>query len=275
MSDAACEVVAVGDDVTQWQPGDRVLSTFFPNWEDGAPSAAVMRGVPGDHVDGFARELLNVPAATVTRMPQGYSFTEGATLPCAALTAWRALRVDRPIGPGQTVLVQGSGGVSIFALQMAKAFGARVIATSSSDEKLERLRALGADDLINYRTTPNWSAAVLEHTDGNGVDLVVEVGGAGTLNSSIACCAIGGHISMIGVLTGVEGMIRSGLIMARQVTVKGLTVGTIKQQRDMVAFLDQAQFRPVIDSVFPLEDLAKAFRFQVSGGHFGKICVSV
>lgn len=275
MSDGGCEVLAVGAGVEGLAPGDAVISTFFPNWQDGPPDAERMRGVPGDHVDGFACEVRNLPASAVTPAPRGWSHLEAATLPCAALTAWRALRVDRPVGEGDWVLVQGSGGVSVFALQLARSFGARVIATSSSDAKLARLREMGAEVGINYRTTPDWGAAAREAAGGAGVDLVIEVGGAGTLAQSIAASRIGGHIAMIGVLTGVTGEVPTGLIMAKQLTVKGLTVGSVAQQRDMVAHLETSGIRPVVDRSFPLAKLAEAFEYQRQGGHFGKICLTV
>ena len=194
MSDGACEVVAVGEGTKKFKVGDKVLSLFFPNWYSGQPEMAGFASVPGDGADGFGAELVAAPETAFTRMPEGYSFEEAATLPCAALTAWRALMVEAKIKPGDWVLTQGTGGVSVFALQFAKAAGARVIATSSSDEKLKRLKELGADHLINYKDTPDWGKKAKALTGGRGVDEVVEIGGPGTLAQSIAASKMGGHI---------------------------------------------------------------------------------
>ena len=271
MSDGAGEVVALGDGVTRWKVGDQVLSTFFPNWPAGGPALPRLTGVPGDHADGFAAEYVAMPAAAFTRLPKGWSFAEAATLPCAALTAWRALIVEARIKPGDVVLTQGTGGVSIFAVQLAKAAGATVIATSSSAEKLARLKALGADHLINYKEDPNWgqTAAALC----GGVHAVVEIGGPGTMGQSIHACRIGGHISLIGVLTGISGDIPTALAMSKNVTIKGITVGSIQEQEEMIAAIDAAGIRPVIDSTFPLDQIAAAFAHQLSQKHFGKICL--
>lgn len=273
MSDGAGEVVEVGVGVTGFAPGDRVVSTFFPRWLGGEPELANLAEVPGDRSDGYAREAVVAPAAAFTRAPSGYSHAEAATLTCAALTAWRALFVEATLRPGETVLVQGTGGVSIFALQFAKATGARVIATSSSDEKLERLRAMGADHLINYRQDEAWGATARKLTGGRGVDHVVEIGGAGTLTHSIAACRLRGHIALIGVLAGYAGEVPTVAIMGGNVRISGLTVGSREQQVAMIRAIEAADIRPVIDSNFPLERIADAFRHQESGRHFGKICL--
>ena len=274
MSDGAGEVVAVGEGVTAWKAGDEVLSAFFPNWPAGGPALPRLIGVPGDHVDGFAAELVAMPASAFTRLPKGWSMAEAATLPCAALTAWRALVVEARIKPGDVVLTQGTGGVSIFAVQLAKAAGATVIATSSSAEKLARLKALGADHLINYREDANWgqTAAALA---GGGVHAVVEIGGPGTMTQSIHACRIGGHISLIGVLTGVSGEIPTALAMSKNVTIKGVTVGSIQDQDEMIAAVEANGIRPVIDSIYPLDQIAAAFAHQISQKHFGKICLEI
>jgi NADPH:quinone reductase-like Zn-dependent oxidoreductase len=232
-------------------------------------------GVPGDGADGFAAEYVAMPASAFTRLPKGWSHAEAATLPCAALTAWRALVVEAGLKAGDVVLTQGTGGVSIFALQLAKAAGATVIATSSSDEKLRRLAALGADHLINYKTDPKWGRTAAEMTDGKGVDAVVEIGGPGTMNQSIHACRIGGHISLIGVLTGVSGEISTALAMSKNITIKGLTVGSKQDQEDMIAAIDAAGLKAVIDSVRPLAEISAAFAHQVSQKHFGKICLEI
>jgi NADPH:quinone reductase-like Zn-dependent oxidoreductase len=275
MSDGAGEVIAVGDGVTGFCAGDAVVSTFFSDWADGRPREGAFGTVPGDTADGYARECVVAAATSFTRAPIGYSHAEAATLPCAALTAWRALVVEGGIKAGDSVLVQGSGGVSIFALQFAKAMGATVIATSSSDAKLDRLKALGADHGINYRTTEKWGSAAREWA-GGGVDHVVEVGGAGTLAQSISAARQGGHISVIGVLTGHQAPVPTTLIMAKQLRVIGISVGTHRQQREMIAAIEAIGIKPVIDAQgFELDRLADAFRFQEAGGHFGKIVVEI
>jgi len=275
MSDGAGEVEAVGEGVTTFKVGDHALSTFFPNWATGGPALERLIGVPGDHTDGFAAQYVAMAASAFTRLPRGWSLAEAATLPCAALTAWRALVVEAQIKPGDVVLTQGTGGVSIFALQLAKAAGATVIATSSSAEKLARLKALGADHLINYKEEAAWGEAATTLTGGRGVDAVVEIGGPGTLGQSIRACRIGGHISLIGVLTGVSGEVPTALAMSRNVTIKGVTVGSRQDQVEMIAAIDAAGIRPVIDSTFPLDQIAAAFAHQISQKHFGKICLEL
>ncbi|MFE1600482.1 zinc-dependent alcohol dehydrogenase family protein [Methylobacterium sp. ID0610] len=275
LSDGAGLVEAVGDGVTEFAPGDAVVSGFFPLWLDGPPTSGDFSTVPGDGVDGYAREFVVTPASWFTRAPRGYSHAEAATLTTAGLTAWRALVVDGGLKAGDSVLVLGTGGVSIFALQIAKAMGATVVATSSSDAKLERVRSLGADHLINYRTTPEWGEAVLRWTGGRGVDHVVEVGGPGTLPQSIAAVRNGGHISLIGVLTGRGGAVPTAAMMVKQVRLQGLIVGSRRHQQDFVRALEATGLRPVIDRSFRLEALAEAFRHEESGRHFGKICVDV
>ncbi len=273
MSDGAGDVLAVGSAVTEFAVGDHVASTFFPRWIEGEPSLEKFAEVPGDRTDGYARAEVVAPATAFTRAPRGYSHVEAATLPCAALTAWRALFVEASLQPGETVLVQGSGGVSVFALQFAKAAGATVIATSSSPAKLERLRALGADHLINYRDDENWGATARALTGGRGVDHIVEVGGPGTLAQSIAACRMRGSITLIGVLTGFAGPVPTAMAMQGNVRITGLTVGSRAQQQAMVAAIEANNIRPVIDSVHPLDAIADAFRLQGSQGHFGKICL--
>jgi NADPH:quinone reductase-like Zn-dependent oxidoreductase len=275
MSDGSGEVVGLGDGVSAIQVGDHVLSTFFPNWASGGPARQRLMGVPGDHVDGFAAEYVAMPATAFTRLPKGWSFAQAATLPCAALTAWRALMVEARIKPGDVVLTQGTGGVSIFALQFAKAAGATVIATSSSDEKLARLKALGADHLVNYKSDPKWGRSAAALAGGQGVDAIVEVGGPGTLSQSIQASRIGGHISLIGVLTGFAGEVPTALAMSKNVTIKGVTVGSCQDQLEMIAAIDANGIKPVIDSTFALDEIAAAFRHQVSQRHFGKICLAV
>ena len=275
MSDGAGVVEAVGEGVTQFAVGDPVVSIFFPDWIDGAPPTSAFTRVPGDGIDGYARDVVVTPDHWFTRVPAGYSAAEAATLTCAGLTAWRALFVDDTIRPGSTVLVQGSGGVSIFALQFAKAAGARVIATSSSDDKLARLKDLGADELINYKAVPAWGAKAMELTGGRGVDCVVEIGGAGTLDQSMIATRVGGHVALIGVLAGFAGPVQTALLMAKNLRVQGLTVGSRQQQLDMIAGIEANAIRPVISDHFPLEGLADAFRHQAANKHFGKIVVDI
>ncbi len=275
MSDGAGIVEAVGEGVMGFAVGDQVVSVFFPNWADGDIHPAYTTVVPGDRGQGFARDYVTAPAHWFTAAPAGWSSAESATLPCAALTAWRALMEEARVKPGDWVVTQGTGGVSLFALQFAKAAGARVLATSSSDVKLEKLRALGADALVNYRDTPEWSRAVIEATDGHGADVVVEIGGAGTLTQSIRATRIGGHISLIGVLAGVVGEIPTAEIMGRNIRLHGITVGGRAHQRAMIRAIEANGIRPVIDRSFPLEELAEAFAYQASGAHFGKIVVDL
>lgn len=271
MADGAGVVDAVGDGVTEFRVGDAVVSGFFPGWLDGIAEVADFKTVPGDGVDGYAREAVTRPAHWFTRAPRGWSHAEAATLTTAGLTAWRALVVDGGIKAGETVLVLGTGGVSIFALQFARAMGCTVIATSSSDEKLARLSEMGASHTINYKQTPEWARAVMEATRGRGADHVIEVGGPGTLPQSIRAARIGGHISLIGVLTGRGGEVPTSLLMAKQVRLQGLIVGSRREQVEMVRALDVMGWRPVLDRSFPLEGLGDAFAHQESGAHFGKI----
>jgi len=275
MSDGAGTVTAVGEGVTEFAVGDAVLSCFFPNWQDGAPDHRKLLGVPGDQADGFAAETVTLPASAFTRAPKGYGPAQSATLTCAALTAWRALMVEARVKPGDVVLTLGTGGVSVFALQFAKAAGCRVISTSSSDEKLDSLKALGADGLINYRQIPDWGSRALELTDGRGVDVVVEIGGAGTLPQSITAVRLGGHISLIGVLAGFAGEVPTAALLGKNAAVKGIFVGSRAQQLDMIAAIETNAIEPVIDSSFPLEGIADAFRHQASQRHFGKICLEI
>ncbi len=275
MSDGAGDVVAIGEGVSRFQVGDKVLSTFFPDWHYGGPQSAGFFSVPGDGIDGFAAELVAMPADAFTRMPDGYSYTEAATLPCAALTAWRGMFVENTVQPGDWVLTQGTGGVSIFAIQFAKAAGARVIATSSSDAKLERLKTLGADHVINYKDTPEWGRKAFELTGGRGVDEVVEIGGPGTMAQSIAACRVGGHISLIGVLTGVSGEVPTAALFSKNITVSGITVGSREHQDAMIDAIDANGIKPVLDQDFPLDRIADAFAHQASQQHFGKITLSI
>jgi NADPH:quinone reductase-like Zn-dependent oxidoreductase len=273
MADGAGVVAAVGAGVTEFKVGDHVVSTFFPTWLEGQPVEGDFSTVPGDGVDGYACEVVVRPASWFTHAPKGYSHTEASTLTTAGLTAWRALIGDGSLKAGDTVLVLGTGGVAIFALQIAKAMGAVVAVTSSSDEKLARAKKLGADHTINYRTDPEWGTAVHRWAHGRGVDHVIELGGPGTLAQSIAATRVAGQISLIGTLTGAGGQVPTAAMMIRQIRLQGLIVGSRLQQQQMVKGLNATGIRPVIDRSFPLEKLADAFRLQESAQHFGKICV--
>lgn len=231
--------------------------------------------MPGDGIDGYAREQVTAPATAFTHAPRGWSHAEAATLTTAGLTAWRALFVQGRLLPGETVLVQGTGGVSVFALQMARMAGARVIATSSSQAKLERLRELGAEEVINYRTDPEWGDTVRRLTGGRGVDHVIEVGGPDSLAQSMQAARVGGHIALIGVLSGVDARLPLGLALARQLRLQALIVGSRRHQQEMVRALDGSDLRPVIDRHFAFDDLVAAFRHQESGRHFGKIVLDI
>ncbi|MHC2105828.1 zinc-dependent alcohol dehydrogenase family protein [Methylobacterium sp. CM6246] len=275
MSDGAGEIEAVGPGVDGFAVGDRVVSTFFPTWLDGTPLVEGFATVPGDGVDGYARERVTAPATAFTHAPRGWDHAEAATLTTAALTAWRALHADAGLKGGDVVLVQGTGGVSLFALQFAKAAGATVIATSSSDAKLERLRALGADHLINYRADPAWGETARRLTDGRGVDHVLDVGGPGTLEQSMAAVRVAGHISVIGILTGVAGPLPLVPALIRQIRLQGVLVGSRSQQIAMIRGIEACGLRPVVDSVYPLDEIVAAFRHQESNRHFGKICIQI
>jgi len=275
MSDGAGEVIALGEGAKAFKIGDKVVSSFFPNWASGEPSLPCLMGVPGDHVDGFAAEYVSMPEHAFSPIPEGLSYKQAATLPCAALTAWRSLMVERRVKAGDWVLTLGTGGVSVFALQFAKMAGARVISTSSSDEKLEKMRALGADAVINYKTTPEWGAEALKLTGGAGVDKVLEVGGPKTMPESITACRIGGHIVLIGVLTGQGGYVPTAQLFTKNITLTGVTVASMEDQTDMLAAIEANGIEPALDKDFALDDIAAAFAHQASQKHFGKITLSI
>ena len=271
MADGAGVVDAVGEGVTDLKPGDNVVSLFSPDWQAGMPPSVNFGRVPGDGIDGYARETVVVPATWFTPIPKGWSHAEAAIIPTAGVTAWRALVTEGKIKAGDVVLALGTGGVSIIGIQLAKAMGCIVVATTSSDAKIDRLRALGADHVINYKTVPDWGKKVVELTGGHGADHVLEAGGAGTLSQSIAALAMGGQIGLFGVLTGIEAPVNLHALMFRKGAIRGITVGSRADQLDMVRGLDGMGFKPVIDRSFPLEGIADAFAFEESGAHFGKI----
>src|SRR3954470_13634361 len=271
-SDGAGEVTAIGDGVTRIAVGDRVCPMFFQSWFDGGPSAGNRRLALGGTRAGVLQELMLLDAEGVSRIPDHLSFVEAATLPCAGLTAWRALFNEARIRPGDTVLVQGTGGVSIFALQFAKLAGASVVVTSSSDEKLARAKALGADHTINYRAVPEWGKAAAEWT-GGGVDHVVEVGGKDTFAQSLEAARVGGTILVIGVLSGFSQQIAIPSLFSKNLHVIGLSVGSRRMFEGMTAAIGRNGIKPVIDRVFHFDAVPDALRLMQQGGHFGKIVV--
>lgn len=275
LTDGAGEVIAVGDGVDELQVADHVVSAFWPFWLGGDMTPTTKRDMPGDSVDGYASEYVCKPAHFFTKAPPGYTHVEAATLPCAAVTAWRGLVTCGHVKPGDTVLIQGTGGVSLFALQFAKAAGARVIATSSSQDKLEKLKRLGADAVINYKAVPEWGQKAKRLTDGRGVDHVIEVGGPATLQESIAACRTGGHIAIIGVLTGFAAEIPIPALFANQIRTSGISIGSRADQEDMIRAITVNRLQPVIDRTFPLQDVVAAFQYYESQKHFGKVCLEL
>jgi NADPH:quinone reductase-like Zn-dependent oxidoreductase len=274
VSDGAGEVVATGSGVSRFKPGDRVAPCFMPDWIDGKVDETKSRSALGAYVSGVLAEEVVIPEDGLVHIPEHLSFEEAATLPCAAVTAWHALVVEGGIKPGDTVLTQGSGGVSVFALQFARMAGARVIATSGHGEKLARLLEMGATDGINYKETPDWDKVVRQLTDGSGVDHVVEVGGAGTLPRSVRAVRMGGHIALIGVLSGL-GEFNPLPAFMKCVRLQGIFVGSRSMFEAMNRAIGVNQLRPVIDRVFPFTDAIAALQHMESGAHFGKVVIRV
>lgn len=275
LSDGAGVVEAVGEGVTRVKPGDRVIGSFFEGWQGGEPTEQKLHSALGGALDGVLCEYRVFPAHALVKTPDSLTDAEAASLPCAALTAWSAVVKLGQIKPGQTVLTQGTGGVSLFALQFAKLCGARVIATSSSDAKIERLKALGADITFNYKATPDWGKQARAAT-GRGVDLVVEVGGVGTLNESIRATRIGGTIAFIGVLAGQpQAEPRIGLMVMQQQRLQGTTVGSIEDLQAMTDAIAQNGLKPVMDKSFPFAQAKDAFAYMASGAHFGKVSIAI
>lgn len=272
-SDAAGEVVAVGEGVTSLAPGDRVASCFFQRWTDGAITPEAMASALGGPLDGVLAEEVVLAEQGVVPIPPHLDFVAAATLPCAALTAWHAVVEFGALRPGETVLLLGTGGVSVFALQFAKLAGARVVLVSSSDEKLERARGLGADACVNYRAHPDWHERVLEHTDGAGVDLAVEVGGAGTLERSVASTRVAGRIALIGVLTG--GETNPMMIMRKSIRLQGIYIGSRAMFTRMNRAIAAHRLEPVVDERFPFEDARAAYHTMRAAGHFGKLVIEL
>jgi NADPH:quinone reductase-like Zn-dependent oxidoreductase len=272
-SDAAGEVVATGSDVTRWKIGDRVCPIFMQGWIEGAPTLQKNRTAlgAGDR-DGVLREYGAFDENSLVKIPDSLSYEEAATLPCAAVTAWNALVRSGNLKAGETVLTLGTGGVSVFALQFARMHGARVVATSSSDEKLERARELGASLTVNYRSAPDWDKEVLSLTNKTGVDHVIEVGGAGTLGKSLNSVRIGGHIALIGVLAGGGDFDPRGLLM-KSVRLQGIYVGSREMFEELNRAIEANGLKPVIGKTFAFAEAREALRYMESGSHFGKIVI--
>jgi len=274
LSDGAGRVVATGAGVTRVDVGDLVCPIFNQRWLVGPLREEYWTGTLGGPHDGVMQELMVLREDGLVRAPRHLNALEAATLPCAAVTAWNALVVQGGVKAGDVVLVQGTGGVSLFALLFAKLHGARVIATSSSDAKLERVKSMGADHLINYRTTPAWDKAAREATGGTGVDLVVEVGGAGTLETSVRAVRVSGTVSLIGVLSGVAGSVNLGPVVTQNIRLQGVTVGSREVFQDMVRAIELHHLRPPIDDhVYDFGEVGPALKALPEGHHFGKVCL--
>jgi NADPH:quinone reductase-like Zn-dependent oxidoreductase len=275
LSDGAGEVAAIGDGVTRVKVGDRIAGTFHPRWFGGPIKPDYLTDRLGANLDGMLAEYAVLNEEALVHIPSHLSFEEAATLPCAAVTTWVALTRDRKVTAGDTVLTQGSGGVSVFALQFARLLGARVIATTSTVEKAERLKALGASDVINYTETPNWDEKARELTDGRGVDCVVEIGGPGTIAMSLGALVVGGHVSLIGANlsrsgTGLDPLLLTG----RGITVGAISVGSRTDFEAMNRAITLHRLRPVIDRAFPFAEAKEAYRHFEGRGHFGKVVIS-
>jgi NADPH:quinone reductase-like Zn-dependent oxidoreductase len=274
VSDGAGDVVESGPGVTRFKKDDRVAAIFTQCWLSGPPTAGMYGTSLGGGMDGMLAEYVVLREDGFVRIPDYMTYEEAATLPCAAVTSWNALVTEGHLKPGDSVLVMGTGGVSIFALQFASMYGARVIATSSSDAKLSRLNEMGASDLINYRTTPNWDERVLEVTGGLGVDHVVEIGGAGTLPKSINAVKTGGIVSLIGILTG-AGQIDPMPLLFKNARLQGIMVGSRAMFDEMNRAMAVNKVHPVIDRIFPFNEAREAYRYLESGAHFGKVCIAI
>jgi len=271
-SDGAGVVVETGEGVTAFKGGDRVVGCFFQNWNSGPIELNTMNSALGGPIDGVLAEYALFKEQGLLPIPDSLSFEEASTLPCAAVTAWNCLIETGEAKAGSTALILGTGGVSVFAQQIAAASGIRTIATSSSNEKLERIKSMGADEVINYRENPDWEKKVLELTDGKGVDVVVEVGGAGTLPKSIEAVRVGGTISLVGVLTG--GLIDPTSVMRKSIRLQGIYVGPKDMFARLLNAIEQNEIRPVIETTIPFMEALKAYELMASGSHFGKIVIT-
>jgi NADPH:quinone reductase-like Zn-dependent oxidoreductase len=274
-SDGAGTIVALGEGVKDFGVGDPIVSCFYENWQAGRGTPANHRRSFGCERDGMLAEIVNLPESAIIRKPRSLSFAEVSTLTCAGLTAWSALFTEAQLQPGQHVVVQGTGGVAIFALQFAKMAGATVTVLSSSDEKLKRAELLGADHLVNYRAVPDWSTEVHDFTDGRGADAVIELGGAATLPQSLACLRMEGMIAVIGLLSGIDAKLSIPLTITRRVRIHGVTVGHREDMQAMAAAIDIHGIKPVIDRLYRFSDAPQAYADLPRGAHFGKLVVTL
>ncbi len=271
MSDGAGEIIAIGKDVLEWKVGDRVMSMFFPGWTEGLPSLKKIMGVSGEIIDGYMAEQSCVPSYGLTLIPDGYSYAQAATLPCAGLTAWNALMHTGQLKPGQSVLIEGTGGMSMFGLQFAKMAGARIYATTSDNEKAQRLMKMGCEWVVNYKDDPKWGKTIYRKS-GGGVDIVLDVGGGSTMYHSIEAAKINAKIISIGILgDGRKGQITFPKLFFKFINLQGIAVGSRVMQESMIRAIEINQIKPIIDKSFGFEDLKEAFEYQASGKHFGKI----
>ena len=275
LSDGAGEVVEIGPGVTRFKVGDRVAANFFQRWPGGEPAADTHASALGGSIDGMLADYVLLEEDGVVKIPPHLSLEEAATLPCAAVTVWNAMTEHAKLKAGDTVLLQGTGGVSIFGLQFAHALGIRAVITSSSDDKLERAKRLGAASGVNYKTTPEWDKAVMQFTGGVGVDHVVEVGGAATLTRSFHAIRVGGKITLIGGLSGGATELNPGLIFSRRANVQGISVGSTEMFMAMNRAIEVSAIKPVIDKVFAFAEAQAAYHHMASGAHFGKIVIRV
>jgi NADPH:quinone reductase-like Zn-dependent oxidoreductase len=272
-SDGAGEVIEIGSGVQRLAIGDRVAAAFFPTWLDGPLAEEHHANALGGSLDGMLAEEVVLPQRAWVRIPSRYSFEQASTLPCAGVTAWHALFEAATVRPGETVLVQGGGGVSTFALQLARSAGATVVATSSSPEKRARLTQMGAASTIDYTTDPKWGETARAAAGNGGADLVVEVGGAGTFDQSIASLRYGGHMSLLGILAGTQGPINTYAIFHKNIRIRGVYVGSVAMFERLVHALEHSTIDPVIDRVFSFEETRAAYEHLASGAHFGKVVI--
>ncbi len=271
MSDGAGEIVALGDGVEDWKVGDRVMSLFFPDWQNGDPSFASIKNVSGESINGYLTEYSCLSENAITHIPKDYSFADAACLPCAAVTAWNGLIHSDGFKNGDSVLIEGTGGMSIFGLQIALAKSCKVYATSSSPVKISRLKEMGVQAVVNYKEDERWGKSIFKLSDG-GVQHILDVGGGSTMQQSIEAATIGGNICSIGILgDGRKGMITFPKLFFKFIKMRGIAVGSRAMQNDLVSFLETSDIKPIIDKSFGFDQLADAFRYQESGQHFGKI----
>lgn len=275
LSDGSGEVVGVGSAVTRAKVGDRVTSGCHPAWIGGPPLPEYQNNSLGMTTDGWLAEYILLNENAVVQLPDYMSYVEAASLPCAAVTAWTGLNLSSPLQPGQTVLIQGTGGVALFSLQVARMFGARVLAITSSDEKAEKLKVMGAESVVNYSTYPEWDKKILELTNGKGVDKVIDIAGEKTIVKSAASTRKGGDITLVGFTSGFGGGLPPIDILSRTLTVAGTAIGPRQNFDALIAAMEQHEIRPVIDKVFPFTEYREAYKRLKSGSHVGKIVIDV